>query len=146
MLRRTLEGASKCALRDLRREEWRSARGPLLVLHSCQWKLYQADVCVANVLELTLAILMEFCRRIGGDLVDWSLPERGMGEGVVRVVEILSFASGLGTHTLAPPCCSCSRLWIGAFGAVFPWRTDFSLLKAVGNRTRTRQKIFPQGI
>lgn len=25
MLRRTLEGASKCALRDLRREEWRAA-------------------------------------------------------------------------------------------------------------------------
>lgn len=37
MLRRTLEGASKCALRDLRREEWRAARGgPLLVFQSSQ--------------------------------------------------------------------------------------------------------------
>lgn len=36
MLRRTLEGASKCALRDLRREEWRAVvrGGPSLVFQS----------------------------------------------------------------------------------------------------------------
>lgn len=63
MLRRTLEGASKCALRDLRREEWRSARGPLLVFQFCHWELYRDDVAaVAHILELTLAILMDFCR------------------------------------------------------------------------------------
>lgn len=32
MLRRTLEGASKCALRDLRREEWTIAKETLSVL------------------------------------------------------------------------------------------------------------------
>jgi len=62
MLRRMLEGASKCALRDLRREEWRSARGTSLVFRLCQWKLHHALAAVAHVLELTLAILMDFCR------------------------------------------------------------------------------------
>jgi hypothetical protein len=28
IVRRTLEGALKCALRDFRREEWRAAEGP----------------------------------------------------------------------------------------------------------------------
>lgn len=33
----------------------------------------------AHILELTLAIVMDFCREDWGDLVDWSLPKRGMG-------------------------------------------------------------------
>lgn len=33
---------------------------------------------VGNVLELTLAILMDCCREDWGDLVDLSLPKRGM--------------------------------------------------------------------
>jgi hypothetical protein len=65
MLRRTLEGASKCALRDLRREEWRPARGPFVSFLSCANSSRNHPCSVAlvtHVLELTLAILMEFCR------------------------------------------------------------------------------------
>lgn len=35
MLRRTLEGASKCALRDLRREEWRAAESVIVSTQLC---------------------------------------------------------------------------------------------------------------
>lgn len=36
MLRRTLEGASKCALRDLRREEWRAASNNIVSIQLCR--------------------------------------------------------------------------------------------------------------
>lgn len=54
---------------------------------------------VADVLELTFAILMDFCREDWGDLVDLSLPKRGMGRERPKVVEILSsFGSGRTTR------------------------------------------------
>lgn len=66
MLRRTLEGASKCALRDLRREEWTVRGRPLLVLWSSQWESHHAAACC--------------CTRTGVDLghFDGFLP-RGLG-------------------------------------------------------------------
>lgn len=62
---------------------------------------------VAHVLELTLAILMDFCREDWGDLVDLSLPKRGMGRKRRKAVEILSFFRPGRAHyagSTAPHC------------------------------------------
>lgn len=57
-----------------------------------------------HVLELTLAILMDFCREDWGDLVDLSLPKRGMGRDRPKeFVEILSWLRLGAPSALAPP-------------------------------------------
>lgn len=68
MLRRTLEGASKCALRDLRREEWRAAVDNLVSLQLCGKS--QNDPIIEYILLLeTLAIVIDVCRE---NWVIWS--------------------------------------------------------------------------
>jgi hypothetical protein len=57
MLRRTLDGALKCALRDFRREEWRATK-------NCQYHHRQIDV-EYNLLALTLAIVNYLTYRRG---------------------------------------------------------------------------------
>lgn len=58
---------------------------------------------VAHIQELTLTILMDFYCEDWGDLVDLSLPKRGMGEGETKVVEILSSLGSGHTAAVAPP-------------------------------------------
>lgn len=65
MLRRTLEGASKCALRDLRREEWRAATDNIVSIQLC----ISIQVVSINILLETLAIVMDVCRE---NWVSWS--------------------------------------------------------------------------
>lgn len=94
---------------------------------------------VAHVLELTLAILMDFCREDWGDLVDWSLPKRGMRREETKVVEILS-SSEVWARTCAPPTLAkCgSELSAQSFRGA---KTKAE--EAVRSRTRTRQNPLP---
>lgn len=92
---------------------------------------------VSHVLELTLAILMDFCREDWGDLVDLSLPKRGMGRESLKAVEILSSVE---SGRLRSIHCT-AKLWIGAFGAVLPWRTD--QVQRRSRNGRRRQNSLP---
>lgn len=62
MLRRMLEGALKCALRDLRLEEWRARC-------DCQFVILEHSNPINYLLALTLAIVMN--RPTDGETRDW---------------------------------------------------------------------------
>jgi len=61
MLRRTLEGALKCALRDLRREEWMAGRA-LLIIFSARFGYIVASASCLQ--ELTIVTDFEGRRGI----------------------------------------------------------------------------------
>lgn len=90
----------------------------------------------AHIQELTLTILMDFCCEDWGDLVDLSLPKRGMGEGETKVVEILSSLRSGHTAAVAPPPTlqNVDRSFRRSLSV-----TPGPCAKAVKERTRTRQ-------
>ena len=98
-----------------------------------------------DILELTLAILMDFCREDWGDLVDWSLPKRGMGREISKAVEILSSLGSGHTPSLHPAAAAAAALQIvdRRFRRCLSDALGPSAAKAVRDRTRPWQNPLP---
>lgn len=77
MLRRTLEGASKCALRDLRREEWRAVERRALSVYCLFFSILERDLDMTNMTNMLLTLLnLGHCDGICRE--DWAIRSTGL--------------------------------------------------------------------